>query len=50
MIMQGEKLIYWVFRSCFIYNSYKFACQEQAENPPVLLGSKPPIPAGVPHT
>lgn len=34
--MQGEKFMYWVFRSCFICNSYKFTCQEQTENPPVL--------------
>ena len=50
MIMQGEKLICWAFRSCFIYNSYKFVCQEQAKNPPVLLYSESPIRAGVLHT
>ena len=25
------------FRLCFIYNSYKIACQQQAGNPPVFL-------------
>ena len=33
-----------------IYNSYKFVCQEQAKNPPVLLYSESPIRAGVLHT
>ena len=49
MILQGEKFICWAFRSCFIYNSYKFAYQEQAGNPPVLPCPESSIPEGVPH-
>ena len=49
MIIKSEK--YWIgaFRSCFIYNSYKFAYQEQAGNPPVLPCPESSIPEGVPH-
>ena len=36
MISKSELFILWAVRSCFIYISYKFACQEQAKNPPVL--------------
>ena len=38
-----------VFRLCFIYNSYKIACQERAGNPPVFLTFFI-IPVSVPHT
>ena len=37
------------FRLCFIYNSYKIACQERAGNPPVFLTFFI-IPVSVPHT
>ena len=37
------------FRLCFIYNSYKIACQERAANPPVFLTFFI-IPVSVPHT
>ena len=30
MIMKGEKLTNQAFHPCFIYNSYCWACQEQA--------------------
>ena len=36
MIMKGEKFFHRAFRPCFIYNSCKSACQEQADFPPVL--------------
>ena len=31
MIMKGEKLTNQAFHPCFIYNSYCWACQEQAD-------------------
>jgi len=34
--MKGEKFFHRAFRPCFIYNSCKSACQEQADFPPVL--------------
>ena len=37
------------FRLCFIYNSYKIACQERAGNPPVFLTFFI-ILVSVPHT
>ena len=36
MIIKGEKFFHRAFRPCFIYNSCKSACQEQADIPPVL--------------
>lgn len=37
------------FRLCFIYNSYKIACQERTGNPPVFLTFFI-IRVSVPHT
>ena len=37
------------FRLCFIYNSYKIACQERAGDPPVFVTFFI-IPVSVPHT
>ena len=50
MIRKGDELETQAFHPCFIYNSYKFTCQEQAENLPVLTCPKRLIPAVVLHT
>ena len=49
--MMGEKFYDRAFRSCFIYNSYKFACQEQAvkRKRQIMrqsLNSTPPVMGG----